>query len=1012
MRIHRLTLQAIGPFPDRHEVDVDRLAAGGLFLLEGPTGAGKSTLIDATVFALYGSIASSETSEDRLPSAHAGPDVEPFVDLTFSTGSGIHRVRRTPKHERPKRRGSGVTTQNATAKLWRLGSVEDEAGEPLAATTQEVGTEIGRIVGLDRSQFTQTVVLPQGRFAAFLRAKPEERRTLLQEVFGTEVYERVQSQLAAQARDARVELARAAEEIRTAAAGFAQAAGLGEEERAGLEDAARELDGPGLGGAADAACTEAAARAERGAEQEGAARTEERAAQAGLDAAADLAARLARRSALLGEEHALSELRPAVARATEHLARARRAAGTTASLRAHTEAAARSRAAREAFAVRLAEVSVGEHAALAELVPPDGAARSHLAALRAAAQDAAGERGALSDVLDVEAGLAGRATRLAAAQAACTAERAALDTRAEVCAARPAERASLVARAAEVHGLATEVSGARAAHGQAEALLATARRWAARAQEHQRAREVHGAAVIAARKAQQGEHEVRLRWIAGLAGALAAELEDAEPCPVCGSPDHPEPATPTPEHASDAEVEAATAARTAADAALTAAHATEAALRREVETLREAAGERDVATAAAELTAAAEALARAEAAAAELASLEAELAGFDARTTELERALADARTALATREAEVAAQAEHLERDRGHCAHARGDERSVAARSDGLARYISAAHHLADALEEHLAAERAVTEAEAALARTLAECGFPGAEEARAAALDAATVAALEREVDDHRAHTARVAAGLAEEPIAALTGTETSDVPAAALAHGEAQERLTSATREAAQARECAERAARARETLRAALAAHEERTAAAAPLVRMANLATAAEGNASATTLATFVLLRRFEDVVAAANERLAAMSDGRYRLERIDEREGGQRSRKAGLGLQVRDHVTERARDPHTLSGGETFYVSLCLALGLADVVTSESGGIALDTLFIDEGFGSLDPETLDDVMSELGRLHAGGRAVGIVSHVSELKSRIAERIEVRRLPSGASTLTVRC
>ncbi|MDD9205097.1 SbcC/MukB-like Walker B domain-containing protein, partial [Georgenia sp. 10Sc9-8] len=111
------------------------------------------------------------------------------------------------------------------------------------------------------------------------------------------------------------------------------------------------------------------------------------------------------------------------------------------------------------------------------------------------------------------------------------------------------------------------------------------------------------------------------------------------------------------------------------------------------------------------------------------------------------------------------------------------------------------------------------------------------------------------------------------------------------------------------------------------------------------------------------------------------------------------------------QVRDHVTETPRDPHTLSGGETFYVSLCLALGLADVVRSEAGGIELGTLFVDEGFGSLDPETLDDVMTELGKLQSGGRAVGVVSHVAELKTRIAERIEVRRLPAGASTVTVR-
>ncbi len=161
----------------------------------------------------------------------------------------------------------------------------------------------------------------------------------------------------------------------------------------------------------------------------------------------------------------------------------------------------------------------------------------------------------------------------------------------------------------------------------------------------------------------------------------------------------------------------------------------------------------------------------------------------------------------------------------------------------------------------------------------------------------------------------------------------------------------------------------------------------------------------------LATYVLGQRFADLVAAANARLSAISDGRYELLRSTEREAV-RTRRIGLALAVLDHRTGVARDPRTLSGGETFYISLCLALGLADVVTAEAGGIELGTLLIDEGFGSLDAETLDVVLTELGRLRDGGRTVGVVSHVDTLKQVIAERIEVRRRADGASTLTVRC
>jgi exonuclease SbcC len=210
---------------------------------------------------------------------------------------------------------------------------------------------------------------------------------------------------------------------------------------------------------------------------------------------------------------------------------------------------------------------------------------------------------------------------------------------------------------------------------------------------------------------------------------------------------------------------------------------------------------------------------------------------------------------------------------------------------------------------------------------------------------------------------------------------------------------------------RDVADRVEQRRHELAIALTARRDAVSQAAPTLRMARLATGGDGNDQSLTLATFVILQRFEDVLRAANTRLSAMSDGRYAVRRTEGREGGQRARKTGLGLEILDHCTDTARDPKTLSGGETFYVCLCLALGLADVVTGEAGGIELGTLFIDEGFGSLDSATLDDVMAELTQLHDHGRrAVGLVSHVAELKQRITERIEVRRAPGGGSTLAV--
>ncbi|MFD8908926.1 SbcC/MukB-like Walker B domain-containing protein, partial [Streptomyces sp. NPDC059586] len=153
----------------------------------------------------------------------------------------------------------------------------------------------------------------------------------------------------------------------------------------------------------------------------------------------------------------------------------------------------------------------------------------------------------------------------------------------------------------------------------------------------------------------------------------------------------------------------------------------------------------------------------------------------------------------------------------------------------------------------------------------------------------------------------------------------------------------------------------------------------------------------------LEAYVLAARLEQVAVAATARLQRMSSGRYTLVHSDARSGG---RRAGLGLHVVDAWTGSERDTATLSGGETFFASLALALGLADVVTEEAGGVRLDTLFIDEGFGSLDDQTLDEVLDVLDSLRERDRSVGIVSHVADLRRRIPARLEVVKDRHGST------
>jgi exonuclease SbcC len=165
----------------------------------------------------------------------------------------------------------------------------------------------------------------------------------------------------------------------------------------------------------------------------------------------------------------------------------------------------------------------------------------------------------------------------------------------------------------------------------------------------------------------------------------------------------------------------------------------------------------------------------------------------------------------------------------------------------------------------------------------------------------------------------------------------------------------------------------------------------------------------NQLAQPLKAYVLQQMFDEVLDAANARLSGMLEGRFALVDTEQAQG--RERIKGLGIEIMDRFTDSVRRADTLSGGETFCAALALALGLADTVRAHAGGIDIGMLFVDEGFGSLDPDRLDDVMAELMRLRADGRTVGVISHVSEMKRSILERISVRSVGPGAgSTLTV--
>ena len=326
-----------------------------------------------------------------------------------------------------------------------------------------------------------------------------------------------------------------------------------------------------------------------------------------------------------------------------------------------------------------------------------------------------------------------------------------------------------------------------------------------------------------------------------------------------------------------------------------------------------------------------------------------------------------------------------------------------------LVELHSATVRVLDAAREALTARehaaRELSQATAAAEAAAITAGFTSLTTALEAVLSGGEAAARSTELERRRAARAAAVTVLAETAVAEALAEAVPDLAALTAAVREAE-----AVRDRAHAahQQASVRAARLEELggeLTGELTAWE-------PVRRehalVTDLAALVEGksvdNQLKMRLSAYVLSERLRQVVAAANERLGDMTDERYTLEQADEKGAGEQ--RGGLSLRVRDEWSGKQRDPATLSGGETFLVSLALALGLADTVSHEAGGIQLETLFIDEGFGALDATTLDAVMDTLDSLRDGGRVVGLVSHVLELRDRVPAQLEVRKARRGST------
>jgi len=992
MRLHRLRLAAFGPYATEQVIDFDLLAHGGLFLLEGPTGAGKTTILDAVTFALYGGLAGEDSTDDRLRSHFAAPGAQTVAELELSLRGVRYKITRGPEYRRPKKRGDGFTTEASRVHLQRR---DGAAWTSLSANKAEAGELIADLVGLSRAQFTQVMLLPQGEFARFLRSSDDVRRALLTKLFGTSLYDRITDELCARRTEATRARERAERDISEAVSAAAEAAGLGAGERAELLTATRaeqqtrlkELE-EGLAqalaitGAALSAAEEAAAAAL--AEDEDAKR------QAGL----------------------MSSLTRALAELRDH----------EASRAGHDQRATRLATARHAEPVRPLLEALGEAGAavgqatgtLLDLAPDPGEdALTGLGGPEAArrAEAADNEAAALQHAADAEQGLPEREAGLARLEQ----EAAAAD---EHLAALERARQDLPDRIAALETRLAEATTTAAGLGPACQQLDAARKRhdaAARLAELEpRLAELDTArqGAITAHQALVDDHQRLLdARLAGIAAELAASLAEGGPCPVCGSAAHPEPALACATAVSAEEVEQARRRREAADAERGRAEREHAALAVEAAGHAAVADGHGAASLAAEADALAGQAAQAEAAAAEADRLGSDLGDARAEQEQVAREVREAAEAAAAARAEAGRAGHDLAALRAELGSAAHGHPSVSARRAALRESAASGRALAEALDSLARCRAAQAAAEARAAAAARDRGFATPEEAGAAVLSAQEQADLAAEVrswDETLAALTAVAelpelAGL--DPGNATQYAARARAAAAALAQAQDAEQAARSAHGAAQVK--TGRLGQRREEVRAAEAALDALAAGTDAVIHLASLANGTDGHRR-VALTTYVLRHWFGQVVAAANVRLSAMSSGRYELRRTDE--GKTKRDRSGLTLAVIDRHTGEERSPASLSGGETFYTSLALALGMADVVRAEAGGVDLDTLFIDEGFGSLDPGTLDQVMAVIDDLRDRGRVIGIVSHVADLRERVPERLEVRRLPDGSSAVRV--
>ena len=884
MRPIRLKLEAFGAYVEPLDIDFDvELAGEKFFLIHGVTGSGKTTILDAICFALYGASSGGGRDGTMMRSDYAAPRKETFVEFTFALKNKIYRVRRTPKYDKQKSRGVGLTSVAANADLYCL---DGERAELIENGASNVTSRIEKLIGFKCDQFRQVIVLPQGDFKRFLKAGSRERETILTILFKTELYRRVEEQLKARA----TELKRDYElKVRDQNLYLTEAGATDESELATmLETLAVELR-----------TLETTVEQIKG-----------------------------ERDALNGKLNEGQALEKIFAELEEKTAAKISADATVARLQRQLKEA------KAEYDRRRAEES--ERRAIDQRLSELRKVRAKLEELKSAIKKVAEEEDRLS--------------KETATLISCDKKTARYEERLQFLLDEEKRHLTNAGKVEEAQRRLEECRRRDLSAAALEKLRGEVKRAEASVKKLEAERETRRKAL----------DRLRHLSIAGRAAMLAVGLKDGEPCPVCGSTEHPKPAMSDELIPTDDEIERAEKSLRAIENQKLAADKNCAALTAELEVKRQEAARQ------ADLLSTARAQEELDAALKSKSALE------DCRQrinkgrafVEDARKQRDKQQQLVTERAALSAAAKRSVEEKQRTimeGYSATDEARVFADLDRLKAQLDEM-------------TRAWNDADRKFHKLEKDC---------------AAASERRQSIEERRSELSKQLEGRARPNLEKLR----AEAQRSEAAFVEGTKRTTQLSERLKMLVDRREKLTRLSEELRSIEAEYKI----------WSRLSMLANGSVS---FSRYVLHAMFKDIIDEANNRLWVMSGHRYRL--IDRKVAKDARRLSGLELEIYDEYTGAKRDVETLSGGEAFLASLALALGLADVVQNHAGGVRLDTIFIDEGFGSLDSETLNMAIRSLMDLQKGGRLVGIISHVEELKQRIPIRLEVVKSRRGSTAM----